>query len=65
MAKPVHSKKNLAEERSVKITFEAPASLQKAVKLKATEEERTIKDILCWCMEAYVKEKIKIDEGKF
>jgi hypothetical protein len=64
MSKTIHAKKTIANERLVKITFEAPASLQKAVKLKATEDERSIKEVLCWCMDAYVKEKIKIEEGK-
>lgn len=43
------------KEKWVKITFEAPASLRKAVKLKAAHEDRSIKEVLCDLMEEYIK----------
>jgi hypothetical protein len=43
------------KEKWVKITFEAPVSLRKAVKLKAAREDRSIKEVLCELMEDYVK----------
>lgn len=45
------------EERLVRITFDAPASLRKAFKLKAAQEERNLRDVLCELMENYVKEE--------
>lgn len=47
------------KEKLVKITFEAPSSLRKAVKLKAAHEDRSIKEVLCELMEDYVKSKEK------
>lgn len=43
------------QEKWVRITFDAPASLRKAVKLKAAQEDRSIKEVLCELMEAYIK----------
>lgn len=47
------------EDRLVRITFDAPASLRKAFKLKAAQEERNLRDVLCELMEDYVKEEPK------
>jgi hypothetical protein len=38
-----------------KMTFEVPVSLKKAFKLKAAQEERSIKDIMRELMESYIK----------
>jgi hypothetical protein len=38
-----------------KMTFEVPVSLKKAFKLKAAQEERSIKEILCELMENYIQ----------
>jgi hypothetical protein len=49
---------SIAEDNKVKwvkITFDAPASLRKAVKSKAALEDRSIKEVLCELMENYVK----------
>lgn len=47
----------IKEERLVRITFDAPASLRKAFKLKAAQEERNLRDVLCELMENYVKKE--------
>lgn len=49
----------IQQEKWVRITFEAPASLQKAVKLKAVQEDRSIKEVLRELMENYVKDNKK------
>jgi hypothetical protein len=43
------------EDKLVRITFDAPASLRKSFKLKAAQEERSLKDVFCELMECYVK----------
>lgn len=59
MSKKIKAAQSTAVEDNkgkwVKITFDAPASLRKAVKLKAAQEDRSIKEVLCELMEAYVK----------
>ncbi len=42
-------------EKLVRITFEAPASLRKSFKLKAGENDRSVRDVLCELMDQYVK----------
>jgi hypothetical protein len=43
------------EEPLVRMTFEVPISLRKSFKLKAAQEERSIKDLLCELMTNYIK----------
>lgn len=43
------------EEKLVRITFDAPASLRKSFKLKAAQEERSLKEVFCELMERYTK----------
>lgn len=61
MSKKIKSSKTstslIKEEKLVRITFDAPASLRKAVKLKAAQEEKSIKDVMCELMESYVKKQ--------
>ena len=47
------------KEKLVRMTFEVPASLRKAFKLKTAEEEKSIKDVLRELMENYVKDNDK------
>ncbi len=53
--KSVKDKDNL-----VKVTFHAPASLRKTFKIKAANEDLSIKDALCALMKAYIDNKIKL-----
>lgn len=42
------------EDKLVRITFDAPASLRKAVKLKAAQQERSLKEVICELMQSYL-----------
>lgn len=48
----------------VRVTFETPSELRKSFKVKAAQEERSVKDALCALMEAYVKNQINLDKKK-
>lgn len=53
--KMLKSTSGAKEDKLVRITFDAPASLRKSFKLKAAQEERSLKEIFCELMESYVK----------
>ncbi|MGB8285222.1 MAG: hypothetical protein WCE22_00725 [Candidatus Aquirickettsiella gammari] len=54
MVKVSKSKSNV-EDKLVRMTFDAPASLRKAFKIKAALEDKDMKDIFCEFMKEYVK----------
>ncbi len=55
--------KTKSDEQLSKITFEAPATLKKAFKAKIVQDDLSIKEALCFLMQAYVKGKILIEAG--
>jgi hypothetical protein len=59
MAK-IDIKKIRETEKLERMTFDIPMSLKRALKLKAVDEGRKIKSILCMLISAYIDGKIKL-----
>ena len=58
MAKQPEKKPELKETR---LSIDVSAPLKKAFKLKAAEQDHTIKEVLAWLMDGYVKGKFKMN----
>jgi len=51
----ISQSKTATEDKLVRMTFDAPASLRKAFKVKAASEDKDMKDVLCELMREYIK----------
>lgn len=63
MTKKVENK-STENNQLVRVTFEAPFSLRKRFKLKATTEDVDMKEALCQLMKAYVSGEIDLKRLK-
>jgi hypothetical protein len=55
------SKNNVEKDKLVRITFDTPLSLRKSFKLKATSDDREMKEAFYELMQGYVDGKFKLD----
>ncbi|MGB8806274.1 MAG: hypothetical protein WCC83_00305 [Candidatus Rickettsiella isopodorum] len=55
------SKKNVEKEPLARVTFDVPLALRKAFKIKATIDDREMKEAFYELMQGYVDGKFKLD----